>query len=403
MDNKNVLLLGVGILATDFIKVIKEKGFFLTAVDLNVYYELSNVPDLMNKIDNFLNLEDYHPETFYNLCLKANKLAPLKAIIPTMDEQVVPVALIQEQLGLKGPGLHAALLSTNKVLQRHLFSSFKILTPQYSQISSDYCNHLFKEIEYPVILKPINQSGSKGVKIVESFEEAKTHAENITKFSELMLIEEYIEGPEFSVESLVQDGVIIFSNITKKILESPPYFVEKGHIVPYPNLDISTKKKILEMNQRIIEIAKVKDSIVHLEGKITNKGPLVLEFAVRMPGDRIMDLIEKSTGINMYHCIVDILTGVNVEVKNIKNKYSAVNWISSSQEGILKEIRGLDTIIETEKDLEMIDIIKNIGDKVKRVQSSFDRIGYYVISNENYDDLKHKMDNIEKNLKFSID
>lgn len=397
----NVLLLGFGTQATEFIKVIKEKGYFLTASDLKNYYELESNQTLVSKIDKFIEYENFYIETFYKVATEANKIKPLKAVIPLADGHVFPAALIQEKLGLKGPGLHAAILSTNKALQRHLFSMEGIPIPSYQQFDVNQAETALRDLDYPIVLKPINKFGSIGVKIVFNYQEALKHIDELKEYSEVFLAEEYIDGEEFSVESIVQNQEILFTNITKKILGPKPLFVEKGHIVPHPDLNKDLIKKILDVNARVIQTLSVKDSIVHLEAKLTPSGPIIIEVAVRMPGDRIMELIEQSTGINMYSAFVDILIGNKPNLSRTRDRYSGVNWFSAPKTGKLQGIKGLGKVKQVHG-IKMLDFLKRVGDDVHPMTSSFDRLGYCLIATESYLELKEQLDKVEEEIEFDI-
>lgn len=397
----NVLLLGFGTQATEFIKVIKEKNYFLTASDLRKYYELENNQILMSKVDKFIEYENFHLETFYKVATEANNVKSLKAVIPLADGHVVPAALMQEKLGLKGPGLHAASISVNKAMQRHLFKMEGLPIPAYCQFDFSQGKVALKNLNYPLVLKPVNMFGSIGVKIVYNYEEALNHLEELKKHSEVFLAEEYIEGEEVSVESIVQNQEILFTNITKKLVGPKPLFVEEGHIVPHPDLNENMTKQILEVNKKVIHALVVKDSIVHLEMKITPKGPIIIEVAVRMPGDRIMELIEHSTGINMYSAFVDILTGNKPNLTITQENYSGVKWFSAPREGKIQKFIGIDKIKNSEN-VKMLEFLKKQGDKVNPMTSSFDRLGYCLVSTNKYSKLKEELAMIEKEIKFEI-
>ncbi|MEN3156693.1 MULTISPECIES: ATP-grasp domain-containing protein [Priestia] len=398
----NVLLLGFGTQATEYIKVIKDRGYHLTASDLKTYYELENNQKLSSKIDKFIEYEDFHQETFYKVAIEANQICPLKAVVPLADGHVLPAALVQEKLSLKGPGLHAAIISTNKALQRQLFSMEGISIPSHMQFNIAQAESALNKLDFPIVLKPVNKFGSIGVKIVYSYQEALQHLADIKQHSEVFLAEEYIDGEEFSIESIVQREEIIFTNITKKVLGDKPLFVEKAHLLPYgANLTKELKEKILSLNEKVIKALDVKDSIVHLEIKIGKAGPVVIEVAVRMPGDKIMELIEQSTGINMYSAFVDILLGNTPNLKQTKNTFSSVVWFSAPKYGQLESVK-IPENIQQKYNIQTIEFIKTPGDIVQPMTSSFDRLGYCILSCDDYAKLEKHSNRIEKEIEIEI-
>lgn len=170
----------------------------------------------------------------------------IDGVIPSRDYAVRTAAIIAEKLGKKGIGFEKAKILTNKYFLRKACEEYSIPHPRFRQIDSE------KEIaefikDKPLILKPTRLQASIGISRIETKEDISDAWERTSSAREESakeiefgqekeyVVEEYVGGQEYSVEALVDDGKIVFINITEKeIFEDS--FVEKGHIVP-ANID----------------------------------------------------------------------------------------------------------------------------------------------------------------------
>jgi hypothetical protein len=118
------------------------------------------------------------------------------------------------------------------------------------------------------------------------------------------LLEAYVDGPEFSVEGYVTGGQVHFVSVTEKLLSAEPYFVELGHIVQ-ANLSESTIHAIKCYTTRVVNALGVNLGPVHCEIRLGQKGPVVMELAARLAGDRICDLIDLALGVSLPRIMIE--------------------------------------------------------------------------------------------------
>lgn len=223
----------------------------------------------------------------------------------------ITVNYISENMGLIGNSLHSTSISTNKNLMRETFYINGDPIPKFACCDSN--SDLSKiNMGYPLIAKPTDRSGSRGVYKVENqydLENAVKKALEVS-FDKKVMIEEYVEGQEYSVEYISWKGQHHFLALTKKITTGAPYFIEKEHIEP---ADVSDEllvaiKKVVE---HALDSLEIKYGASHSEIKISDKNEIkIIEIGGRMGGDCIgSDLVYYSTGIDFVKGVIDVSLG----------------------------------------------------------------------------------------------
>lgn len=214
-----------------------------------------------------------------------------EAVLVITDQFVFPAALAAKTLKLPNPGIFASYVSRNKVIQRELLASdspaFQARTPaELKKIIASGANNELPS--FPFIIKPSGRSSSSGVFRIQSNEQLNTVVENEYQDDEIVLLEEIIDGQEYSVESVVKGGNIEWYGVTKKHTnedKAGSFFVEMQHTVPgtLPGSPIETA--LINLNKRAIACYQVETGTTHLEARITATGrAYIMEMAVRPPG-----------------------------------------------------------------------------------------------------------------------
>ncbi|MGM9381520.1 ATP-grasp domain-containing protein [Streptomyces antibioticus] len=223
------------------------------------------------------------------------------------ETQVEPTGLLADALGLRTPGLRATRACRSKYLQRWYlpeFSPVSLTVPPESRASFDPA-----AVRYPAVVKPTGRHSSSGVETVTG-PDALPALLGSYPDHETVLVEEKVEGQEYSVESLVQDGRIVFGSATRKATtDSHAHtFVELSHTVPSdrPQAD----PVLLDANRRMLEALGFQDGVAHAEWRIGADGrAYLMEVAARTPGDGLCILYELATGAPLEPEIVRIALG----------------------------------------------------------------------------------------------
>ena len=296
------------------------------------------------------------------------------------DLAMPTVNFIAKELDLIGNSLECTKLTTNKYAMRNQLSKNNLPCPKYFLINSDFNIDNLKDLDYPLIVKPTDRSGSRGIYKVNNKEELKNGIKNSLKesFSREVIVEEFIEGNEYSVEAISQNGKHKIIQITKKFTTGSPHFIETGHIQP-ACLSKEITEKIYNIIIKSLDVLKVSNGASHSEIKILNDEVKIIEIGARMGGDFIgSDLVNISTGVDFLKLVLDISLGEEI-LKNfpiIENKNIAfVKFIFTKED--LEKFEKIKS--KYEKNILEFSFEKNLKD----VTDSSTRNGYYLMKIEN--------------------
>ena len=242
---------------------------------------------------------------------ECRKIQPDGIISIASDLAAITVNYVAEHLGLTGNGIESSLLATNKYQMRKAFEANGDPSPQYYR-SDELTDEMIAGLKFPVIVKPVDRSGSRGITKAANREELENaiHAAEGYSFDKKAMIEEFVEGQEYSVEYISYQGKHTFLALTQKFTTGAPHFIETGHMQP-----AFVGENVLENIQRVVEHAlnslKIKNGASHSEIKIDENGNIsIIEIGGRMGGDCIgSDLVQISTGYDFVNMVIDVACG----------------------------------------------------------------------------------------------
>lgn len=374
---KSIFILGASRLQVPAIKKAKEKGLYVYVLD----YDPKAVG--ISYADRFLEISTNDKEAVYSAALKYK---PDFIITSTSDMPVRTVAWVNEKLGkLTDISYLDAICATDKVAMRNRMKEVGVPIPVYHEVKSfNEFRDIIPVMPQQFVLKPADNSASRGVILVDkntnpNYEELFNYCKNYSR-SKVMLVEEYMVGPEVSVESYSVDGIPHIITITDKIVTETPFFVELGHTEP-SMLSNKEQKEIKKVAEAAIRAIGMQNGPTHTEIKMTPSGAKLVEIAARLGGDFITSrLVPLSTGVDMIECSFDTLLGEEVQYEKNTDKGSAIRFIQSKP-GVLKRIIGEDEakLIPGIIDIE---IYKNIGDEIVNLENSSDRVGHIIAIGE---------------------
>lgn len=227
------------------------------------------------------------------------------------DVSAPTVAYVAEKMGLVGNSFATAVRANDKSRMRQAFSKAGIPCPRFQVVESIGQLDL-RSLSFPLIVKPVDRSGSLGVSRVDH-EEMLPSALDIAlemSFKHVAIVEEYIEGREISVEFISSDGRHYPLQITDKVTTGPPHFVELEHHQP-ADLTEEWKTRINELTKRALNALGITNGASHSEYRITEDGQIyVMEIGARMGGDFIgSDLVRLSTGYDFLKGAIQVALG----------------------------------------------------------------------------------------------
>lgn len=289
------------------------------------------------------------------------------------------VAKAASALGLHGISYDTAVKATDKFDMIKAFKGHDVPSPWYYTVDSvEALIALERRLSYPCVMKPTDNAGSHGVVLVRSFEELLDSFEYSHSCSRHgnVIIEEYISGPEISVEVMVVDGEVNVLQITDKLTTGVPFFVEMGHSQP-TRFPADVQKSIRQVAAAACRAVGIDNGPAHVEMKVPARGPQMIELGARMGGDNITThLVPLSTGIDMVKATIDVALGNKPDITPTLECGSAIRYFIAPY-GTIKSISGVEKA-QAIPGVKQITFTKTVGDSSTPIQSSNDRIGFVI-------------------------
>lgn len=227
------------------------------------------------------------------------------------DLAMLTVNYVANALGLTGNSMEATRKSTNKHLMRQTFEANGDPSPRSLEVDADTKLSALR-LNYPIIVKPTDRSGSRGIFKLDSpfgLEEA-VQAAMTESFEKKALIEEFADGQEYSIEYISYKGQHHFLAATLKFTTGAPHFIETGHREPAP-LSEQTLQRIQTVVPHALDSLGLENGASHTELKIDDCGHIrLIEIGGRMGGDCIgSDLVRYSTGYDFVRMVIEVACG----------------------------------------------------------------------------------------------
>lgn len=379
--NKKLMILGASILQLPAIEKAKEMGLDVVVVDMNPDVVGFKVPGIEKEIISTIDIQ---------AVISAAKRHRIDGIMTlATDMPMRTVAAVAKEMNLIGIDEETALKATNKAEMRKALQVNNVPIPKFYVVSNkDEYKDVVKQFNVPFIVKPADSSGSRGI-----FEVKDIHNEDLIveayeychPFSRVgdVVVEEYMEGPEVSVETLTVNGECHVIQITDKLTTGAPHYVEMGHSQP-----TMLSKEIAEQISKVAKAANkaigIKNGPSHTEIIVTKQGPKIVELGARLGGDNITThLVPLSTGVDMVECCIKIALGEIPDIKKKWNKGSAIRYFEQHA-GVIDSIEGVDKAEEIDG-VQQISIVHGVGEEVTEINSSGERMGFVIAQDVDVD------------------
>lgn len=316
------------------------------------------------------------------------------------DLATVTVNYVAQELKLPGNTMECNKKSTNKYEMRKAFKENGIPTLKFKKITSEQQIDLLSNMKYPLIVKPTDRSGSRAITKVMNVKQLKSAISRAIEnsFEKAAIVEEFIEGQEYSAEGITFNGEHRFLTITQKVTTGAPHYIEVGHYEP-AEISTDTKQRVFEQLRKALTALEITNSATHSEFKIDAKGNIkIIEIGARMGGDCIgSDLVEISTGYDYLRMVIDVATGKRPTFKiRTEPKISAIKFILNQKdlEDYNKvKIKIPNTIYRESK-------IENVGSH--EVTDSSTRFGYYILSADSMEEIRWLFEDTNNNNKKEL-
>lgn len=380
--NKKIMILGASILQLPAIQKAKEMGLEVVAVDMNPnaigFAEAGIIKEVISTIDIPAVVE----------CAKKHQIDGVMTLASDMPMRTV--AAVAKEMGLVGVSDDTALKATNKAIMRAALKEGNVPIPKFFKATNEKeYREAVLNFSTPFIVKPADNSGSRGIYLVsnvvdtESISNAYLHSHNFSRSGDVV-IEEYMVGPEVSVETLTVNGECNVIQITDKITTGAPHFVEMGHTQP-SQLSDAIKREIAQVAKAANRAIGITNGPSHTEIIVTDEGPKIVELGARLGGDCITThLVPLSTGVNMVECCIKIALGEVPDINPTISKVSAIRYFTQNS-GIIKKVVGIDEATQIDG-VKQISMVHSVGERLNAIENSSDRIGFVVVQANSVED-----------------
>lgn len=378
MQQKKLLVLAAGILQITVIKKAKAMCYYVIAADGDPNargFQYADKAICANITDE-------------EVMLKIAREEGVDGVIhPCSEVSMNVMGRINDELGLAGITREQAIRATNKHLMREAFEKGNAPSPKsiLTESAEDAWKHLQKDFTTDGILKPSRNSGSRGIAKVtrdmpkEEFEKAYYIALEESR-DKSVLIEQFIEGPEFSIEIIVWNGEVNVLTVTDKKTTEAPHFVELGHNQP----SCRTAEEVETLKAAAVAGVKalgVNNCACHAEAKLMDGKAYLMEIGARLGGDFIStELTHLSTGIDMVAAAVDVALGIEPDLSVKEEPKGACIRYFCPKPGKLVSISNLEALDNPRVYEKKIYV--QVGDMIPEVTSSLCRSGHVIVTEE---------------------
>ena len=395
---KRILFLGGAASQIPPIKYAKEQGHYVITCDY-----LSENPG-HKYADEYHNISTTNKEAVLDLARKLN----IDGIVAYASDPAAPTqAYVGNKLGLLSNPYESVLILSRKDLFRDFLKKNNFYIPASNSFYSfDEAKKWLNKLKMPVIVKPIDSSGSKGIRRIETIDDFPSAFKYALQFSreKKVTVEEFLvrDGYQIGGDGFVVNGQLVFWGMTNAHFDSScNALVPTGGSLP----SVLSKHILDDVHrelQRLLTLLKIKTGALNFEFQYDENGNfMILEVAARNGGNRFSEVVNYATNVDMVKYIVDAALGLDcsdLQMKDVKGFYSYY-VVHALQDGIMKNIWYSNEIKEN-----IIDesIYINIGESVKKFNGSDNTVGVLIMKFSSQGEMLKKMDNMNQYIHVEV-
>ena len=282
---ESILILGAGFMQTPAVNAAKQMGYKAVVVDANPNAVLVPYADIFEPID----LKDRESLLCFAQKLE-NSGEKIAAVFTAGTDFSSSVAYVAKKMNLPGHSFEAALNASDKIRMRQCFSSSSVPSPSFQEVCTSDLQDIFSKIReksfvFPKVLKPVDNMGGRGCRLVREEKELKSALETAVKNSRTKraVLEDYMDGKEYSIDSVIYNGTLTITGFADRHIYFPPYFIEMGHTIPSCE-DEKIKGELIATFAAGIKALGLTQGVAKADIKYTKNGPMIGEIAARLSG-----------------------------------------------------------------------------------------------------------------------
>ncbi len=385
-EGKGVAVIGGGMLQVPVIEKAREHGATVIVVDRN-----PQAPGV-KKADIYVPSSTMDAEMTAELLFQtAQEKHPIHAVLTVGTDASYTVAVCAKKLGVPGIEPEVALRATDKNLMRQTLRQARVPVPDFEMVDTySRAIEVFERLGGDCVVKPVDNMGARGVRRVSTLEELKDACDLAFRYarSGRILIEQYIDGVELSIDALVVDGEIVITGVADRIIEYAPYFVETGHILP-SQMPQEVILSGLDVFQRGVRALGIRLGAAKGDIKVTPTGSFVGEIAARLSGGFMSThTYPYATGVDLMENILRIHLGMGLGDVTPKRSWVSIERAIIPSPGKVESVAG-------EQDAKAIEYVRDVivdvkpGDRIREPQNNLDKAGHVIVCAPSFREALH--------------
>ena len=391
---RKILMLGGAYSQVPAIKRAKEMGYYVITCDY-----LSTNPGHAFA-DEYADISTTDKESVLQFA-KANAVDGIIAY--ASDPSAMTAAYVSDQLRLSGADCKSTRLLSEKDLFRQFQKENGFFTPDFYSITKlDELEHIISTINYPCMVKPVDSSGSKGVRRIDSQTGLRKAVEDAFTFSRCgrVIIEQCIETPynQFHGDGVVIDGQIAFIALGEQRFKNS---VPIGTSFP-ARIDEKLMKNVYEEVSRMIKCSGFWCGGINVEVRVTAQGEIyIIEIGPRTGGNYIPQLMQLATGEDEMTAVLQIAMGEKCDIKSPAHiQYCFQYIIGSDVNGRFTELFIDDYMKEK---VVYLYVHKKKGDLLNEYENSGGVVGVALLRFEEEEEMEQDIKNIKQHIKVLVE
>jgi argininosuccinate lyase len=301
--------------------------------------------------DNVLTAETNDVDALLAYVAQLQPILGFDGVTTSCDYYLGTVARLAAHLGLPGPRPESVERAYRKDLAREALRAAGVPGPAYAVTEGWAATaRAATRLGYPLVVKPVDLCAGMFVRAVRDEAELRQAYQAIEEFPvnarqqpriPLVLLEEFLTGPEVSVETVTIDRVTRAVGVTDKSLAGAPWFVESGHMFPAA-LDPAVADAAVETTAAALAAVGLDHGVAHTELRLTAAGPRVVEINPRPAGNQITELVRRVTGIDLPMIHAQLALGERPDLEPVDTgvRSAAISFLLPPGAGTVAEITG---------------------------------------------------------------
>ncbi len=390
---KKLMIMGAGIYQVPLIEKAKKMGIYTIAVSIPGNYPGFAVADQCC----------YENTVDYERILEVAKREKIDGIVTAgTDVAVITIGKVCDELGLTGLSFEAAKIASNKILMKKKYEEYGVRTARFREVSfEDDIYEKTEGLNFPLIFKAVDTSGSRGIIRVnsrEEFEPARALVKANTR-TDFFIVEEFIEGEEFGAQAFVYRGEVKFILPHGDYVFQGDTGVPVGHFAPYalaPEIVEDTKAQLT----KAIEAMGLDNCAINADFILKDGKTYVLELGGRSGATCLAELVSIYYGFDYYEKLIQAALGEDVEFPQERAVANASMLLRSDRDGRITSIENRN---EPDEDIYEIHFDYGVGDEVKKFRVGPHRIGHVIAKGETLDAAVKKLDEALSKIRITVE